>query len=340
MSRDVAQIGVDQVPIGPGRGIGRDAAALSGGEEGDAEKRQADRAAAMMIDSGNRGLAIRGEYRTVRIATGLAAFLSARQGLRPSPGGLKIQRMKRCAIAFAAACLAALAVSADLSAQKNVVLQVGEQPPLFSPSGGIVDRVIVAALAAEGYRAELEWLPIGRMLALLKEDGLERYITASNTPGQQNPRLDFLEARGVFFYKKSRFPGFDPKRLEDLKGRTVATVVNSPNTPLFRSAGIVVDEGSNETWFEKLDLERVDFTATADVGGILTIRELFPGRESEFAFTELSYASISAGLYAKSDPELLASAKRGFAKIKADGSLEKMLKEFFGPENWRRVRVR
>ncbi len=239
------------------------------------------------------------------------------------------------------ACLLALAfAAASLPAQKKTSLAIGEQPPLFSSAGGIVDRVIVASLAAEGYEAELQWLPIGRMLALLKEDGLERYVTASNTPGQQHPRVEFLQANGVFFYKKTRFPALRAKRLEDLSGRSVATVVNSPNTPLFEAAGLIVDEGSPETWFDKLDLGRVDFTATADVGGIIMIRKLFPGRESEFAFTEFSYSAITAGLYARSDPELLTAARRGFAKIKADGSLEAMMRAFFGPEHWKRVIIR
>jgi ABC-type amino acid transport substrate-binding protein len=232
-----------------------------------------------------------------------------------------------------------IAASLSLGAQRKVEIFVGEQPPLISEKGGIVNRVVAASLAAAGYDAELTWLPIGRMLTMLKQDSLERYITASNTPGQQNQRVDFLEARGVFFYKKARFPDLRAKCLEDLAGYRVATVINSPNTPLFRKAGMIVEEGPNDTWFEKLDLGRVDFTATADVGGILTLKTAFPGRESEFAFTSFSYSAIGTGLYAKNDPELLEAARRGFAKIRSDGSLERMLKDFFGPENWRLVRV-
>jgi ABC-type amino acid transport substrate-binding protein len=239
---------------------------------------------------------------------------------------------RACAAAalLAAACLAAAEVKPRIFA--------GEQPPLFSHSGGIVDMVISAALRAADREVEIEWVPIGRMLALLQRGSLDNYITASNTPGQQNPHVDFLEARGVFFYKKARFPGLNAKRLEDLAGLRVGTVVNSPNTPLFSKAGMIVDEGPYETWFNKLDLDRVDLVATADVGGILTIRQLFPGRESEFGFTDLSYMTIQAGLYAKADPALLAAAAKGFAAMRADGSLDSMLRNYFG-ESWRRVRV-
>jgi ABC-type amino acid transport substrate-binding protein len=237
------------------------------------------------------------------------------------------------------ALLLLMTASAYLGAQRSVELFVGEQPPLISEGGGIVDRVVVASLAAAGYDARLTWLPIGRMLLLLKENSLEPYITASNTPGQQNPHVDLLEARGVFFYKKARFPDFQAKRLEDLAGYRVATVLNSPNTPLFRKAGLIVEEGPNDTWFEKLDMGRVDFTATADVGGLITIKREFPGRESEFAFTSFAYTTIGAGLYAKDDPELLAAVRKGFVSMRSDGSLERMLKEFFGQENWRLVRV-
>jgi ABC-type amino acid transport substrate-binding protein len=235
--------------------------------------------------------------------------------------------------------LVLLLVSAAAGFGQVQTIAVGEQAPLFSSKGGIVDLVIMRALEAGGYKARLEWLPVGRMLTLLQQDSLEVYITASNTPGQQNPHVDFLEARGVFFYKKALFPFFKPERLEDLAGKRVATVPNSPNTPLFQKAGIVVDEGPADTWFNKLDLGRVDFTATADVGGILTINALFPGREAEFTYTELSYSTIQAGLYAKNNPALLAAARRGLALIRADGSLDRMLKDFFGPDNWRRVRI-
>jgi ABC-type amino acid transport substrate-binding protein len=222
---------------------------------------------------------------------------------------------------------------------RRVTITVGEQPPLISENGGIVDRVIAGSLEAAGYTVKLEWIPIGRMLTLLGQGSLERYITASNTPGQDNPHIDFLTARGVFFYKKSRFPGLKASRMEDLAGRSVATVINSPNSRIFERSGLIVDETPNDTWFQKLDLGRVDFTATADVGGLLTIHRLFPGRESEFAFTEFAYTSIGAGLYAKDDPKLLEAAKTGFAKLKADGKLELMLKEFFGESNWRLVKV-
>jgi hypothetical protein len=154
--------------------------------------------------------------------------------------------------------------------------------------------------------------------------------SATVSIGEQNPHLEFLEARGVFFYKKARFPDLKAERLEDLAGKRVATVLNSPNTPLFQAAGLIVDEGPPDTWFTKLDIGRVDFTAPADVGGILAIKSLFPGREGEFTF---------ADLYAKDDPALLEAARRGFAAIRADGSFDRLLKDFFGAENWRRVRI-
>lgn len=237
------------------------------------------------------------------------------------------------------AILALIVAVASYGQSQALVITIGEQPPLFSPAGGIVDMVISRALAVQGYEVKFDWLPIGRMLTLLQQDSLPVYITASNTPGQQTSHVDFLEARGVFFYKKARFPALKAERLEDLAGKRVSTVLNSPNTPLFQKAGIIADEGPYETLFTKLDIGRVDFTATADVAGILTIRQLFPGREGEFTFTELAYSTIRAGLYAKNDPALLDAARKGFAKIRADGSLEKMLKDFFGQENWRRVRI-
>jgi hypothetical protein len=247
--------------------------------------------------------------------------------------------MRLLALTLSLLLLGAAGSVAQGRAVPEVTIMVGEQPPLFSPSGGIVDRVIVTSLEAAGYKVKLEWVPVGRMLTLLQQDSLDRYITASNTAGQGNPHLDFLEARGVLFYKKDRFPGLRADRLEDLRGKSVSTVPNSPNTPLFEKSGMVVDEGPFDAMFSKLDMGRVDFSATADVGGILAIRRQFPGRESEFTFTKLSYSMIRAGLYAKDDPALLAAARRGFAAIRSDGRLDEMLRDFFGAENWRRVGI-
>ena len=194
----------------------------------------------------------------------------------------------------------------------------------------------------KGLTPGLNGWPIGRMLTLLQQDSLDVYVTPSNTPGQQNPHIDLLEARGVFFYMKAAFPGLSISKLEDLAGKRVATVVNSPLTPMLKKAGIIVDEGPLETLFTKLALGRVDFAATADVGGLLAIRHEFPGREEEFDFTDFSYSRISAGLYVKDRPELnvfLDALRRGFTMIKSDGSLDALLMDFFGPATWKRVKV-
>ena len=225
---------------------------------------------------------------------------------------------------------------------ESIVIAIGSQPPLFSQSGGLIDQTVRLAFSAEGADVEFEWLPVGRMLTLLQQDSLDVYITPSNTPGQQNPHIDLLEASGVFFYMKDRFPDLKVTSLKDLAGKRVATVVNSPLTPIFEDAGIIVDEGPLEALFTKLELGRVDFASTADVGGILAIRQQFPGREDEFDFTDFSYSNISAGLYVKNKPELievLNTLQRGFAKIKSDGTLNEFLQEFFGPRLWMRVKI-
>jgi ABC-type amino acid transport substrate-binding protein len=242
----------------------------------------------------------------------------------------------------ALALLLAAVPGAAFAGPPPIVVSIGEQPPLLSKAGGIVDLAVAAAFKAEGAEVRFEWLPIGRMLTLLQQDALDAYVTPSNTPGQQNPHIDLLEAWGVFFYKKAKFPALAAVRLEDFAGKRIGTVVNSPLTPMLTAAGVVVDEGPFETMFAKLDAGRVDFTATADVGGILTIRKEFPGREEEFALTDFSYSRIAAGFYVKDRPELravLETLRRGFARIKADGTLERLLVAFFGPENWRRVRI-
>lgn len=243
-----------------------------------------------------------------------------------------------CILVLALLCLPATLLAAP-GTEKTVVITAGEQPPLISSSGGIIDMGITKALEREGYKVKIEWVPVGRMLQLLQQDSLDVFITASNTPGQQYPHVSFLEAQGVFFYKKSRFPSLEPGRLEDLAGKRVATVVNSPLTSVFSGAGMVVDEGPIETLMTKLDLGRVDLAATSDVGGILMINKLFPGREGEFSYTDFAYSRLSAGLYAKNDPALLAAVRKGLAGMKADGSLVKALRDFFGEANWRRVRI-
>ena len=94
--------------------------------------------------------------------------------------------------------------------------------------------------------------------------------------------------------------------------------------------------------FDKLDSGRVDFTSTADVGGILTIQKKFPGREAEFDFTDYSYTQIEAGLFVQDRPELkkvLEACKKGFERMKEDGSLTQLLKDFFGLKYYRRVTV-
>jgi hypothetical protein len=95
-----------------------------------------------------------------------------------------------------------------------VAIAVGEQPPLFSQAGDSRPGCR-AGLETTGYEVAFEWRPIGRMLALLQQDSLDVYVTLQY-PRQHNPHVDFLEARGVFFYKKARFPNLKAERLADL----------------------------------------------------------------------------------------------------------------------------
>ena len=225
---------------------------------------------------------------------------------------------------------------------ETVKIEIGIQPPLLTSEGGIVNLVIAESLARENCQVEFDWLPIGRMLKLLENDGLEVYVTPSNTPGQQYPHVHFLAANGVFFYLTKNERERPITRLEDLAGKTVGTVLNSPLKAMFEKAGIIVDEGPFDTMFLKLETGRVDFVSTADVGGLLTIRKLFPGREAEFTFTDFSYSTIATGLYVKPGDgreKLLERARAGFAEIKADGTLDRMLREFFGPVYAKRVKV-
>lgn len=236
--------------------------------------------------------------------------------------------------------LSFLLVSLGLFGQV-VRVDIGEQPPLLSAKGGLVNRVVEDALSRSGVKVEFNWLPIGRILTLLEDDRSDVYVTPSNTAGQQNPHIDLLSARGVFFFKKAMGLPI-VRKLEDLAGKRVGTVTNSPLRPLFEKAGIIVDEGPFETMFDKLDAGRVDFVSTADVGGILTIRAKYPSRGNEFDSTDFSYTEIKVGLYVKDRPELrsiLEDCRRGFDAMKADGSLIHVLKDFFGPEHYRKVRV-
>jgi hypothetical protein len=56
-----------------------------------------------------------------------------------------------------------------------------------------------------------------------------------------------------------------------------------------------VDEGPFETMFTKLDVGRVDLTATAACRGPPLHQERIPWTEREFAFTEYSYMNIGRG---------------------------------------------
>lgn len=206
---------------------------------------------------------------------------------------------------------------------ETVKISIGVQPPLLSEAGGIVNLVIAEALSRGEYAVDI-------------------YVTPSNTPGQQNAHVDFLAANGVFFYLTKKTPVKKITCLEDLSGKTVGTVTNSPLKAMFEKAGIIVDEGPFETMFLKLDNGRVDFVSTADVGGLLTIRKIFPGRESDFDFTDFSYTVIATGLYVKpgvNGEKLLNCARKGFASMKADGTLDRMLRDFFGPIYASRVKV-
>lgn len=222
---------------------------------------------------------------------------------------------------------------------KTVTIATGEWAPYVSselPEGGYTSEIISHALLAVGIEAQFEYMPWPRAEKMVSSG---QYVAASPyMPTDARKEFGifsepFALSRNVFFYMKKNISSLQWEKFEDLKQYRIGGVQGYFYVPWFSEAGLNVDYASSATTnFKKLFMGRVDLVPENELVGLAEIARLYPGEEDAFGRSEKALSENELTLMAsKFHPDgqmLIDKFNEGFAQIKADGTLDRILKKY------------
>jgi polar amino acid transport system substrate-binding protein len=231
---------------------------------------------------------------------------------------------------------------ADFS-QVKIILGVPESPPYFSEklSGqGMVSELLTAAFKSQGYDASYQFVPLARLFVTLTEGRVTAipYGMGSLSPEDKKKVVESKPvylSEYVFFYKKSKFPkGVEFKDIAELRGYTVEVKNgNAPIIDLLTAKGLKIDLGNaSDQMFTKLSIDRADFMAVPDLGGLDLIRTLNL-KESDYDYTKFISSSNRTMMFMKTGNEkIIAAFNTGYALIMKNGTYKKILEKYYGTD--------
>ena len=225
--------------------------------------------------------------------------------------------------------------------QTKIVLGVPESPPYFSEKlngQGMVCELLTAAFKSQGYDVSYQFVPLARLFVTMSEGKVSGipYGLGSLTPEDQ---AKVVESKPVYlseyvlFYKKAKFPkGADFKDLSELKGYTVEVKNgNNPIIDLLTSKGLKIDLGNaSDQMFLKLGVDRADFIAIPDLGGLDLIKTLNL-KEDDYDYTKFISSSNRTMMFMKTGNEkMIAAFNAGYTSIMKNGTYKKILEKYYG----------
>lgn len=217
-----------------------------------------------------------------------------------------------------------------------VPLVTGEWPPYVSqelPGQGPITEIVVAALAAVGCRASVQFAPWKRcewMLAEGKAFGAFPYVrnvAREKTFAFSQP---FIRLEDRFFYLKGRLPGFDYKGSESLRSLLIGGAIGYHYEQPLREAGLRVDWASDiRASFRQLIAGRVDVVIEERWVGQTIVSELLGDQACMVGMTRdhfsLTENSLMVSRAYPDSARLLLRFNQGLEKIRADGTYARIL---------------
>jgi polar amino acid transport system substrate-binding protein len=232
-------------------------------------------------------------------------------------------------------------ISVAISAQTKIVLGVPESPPYFTEKAegqGMVCELLTAAFKNQGYDVTYQFMPLARLFTtLIAGDVVGIPYGLGSVSAEDQAKV--VESKAIYlseyvlFYKKSKFPkGVEFQDISELKGYTEE--VKNGNTPiidLLKSKGMEIDLGNaSDSMMMKLSLDRADFLAIPDLGGLDLVKSTNLKSE-DYAFTKFITSSNRTMMFLKAgNDKLISDFNTGYAAIMKNGTYKKVLEEYYG----------
>ncbi len=199
-------------------------------------------------------------------------------------------------------------------------------------SAGLVIDIFRAAAERAGYEVEFVPLPIEQLEASLKDGSAIATIPTAITPERRQTMdfTDLLLMTGGAIYVRAGEPM--PDGVEALAGRVVVTPRAGPLAAYIRKTVPAVQlevTEDYETSLERLVTGKADAAALNFQAGTMIANKLHPGKVSvpDKMFLILPF---SAAVLKGQNAEFVIRFNKGLAEIRADGTFERIQKNWMG----------
>ncbi len=232
-----------------------------------------------------------------------------------------------------------LIISLSPAIAKDFTILSGEWAPYVSeslPGGGPTGQIVTEAMAAVGHTVQFKYVPWKRtevMTQAGKSIATFPWSTTSEFEKTCYLSSPLAVQKMVFFYLKSKHPGWDYTDLNALKRLKVGGSLGYSYVQLFEDAGIKASYAPTiEHSLKKLISERIDVAPESQLVGWNTIKEKFSSDADKIASSET--ALFKKPLYlmvSKNHPqgkELFDAFEKGFKMIKDNGRYRQILDKY------------
>lgn len=224
-------------------------------------------------------------------------------------------------------------------AEAVVRVATGEWAPYVSrslPEGGYTTEIISHAMLHEGVEVQFDYMPWPRAERMISSG---QYALASPYVSTEQRRefgyfsQPFATSRTVFFAMRKNLQTLEWQSYDDLRPYRIAGVRGYFYVPWFAAAGIELDFASEARLnFKKLYMGRVDLVPDNELVGREIIARLYPNQQDDFVIVgkplNVSPLCLMGSRFHPDGKRLIALFNKGFAAIKANGTLDAILAKY------------
>lgn len=227
-------------------------------------------------------------------------------------------------------------------AQEKISIGAHDYPPYYNARAkGMMTDVYQAVFNRVGVDAVIRTFPIKRGIAYLFENKIDAF-----SPGHilLSPELkkkadwenSFIVAMVMIYYAPNLKGKFVYNSLEDLRGRRLAILVNSPYISLYKKHGIKIYEAQTpQMMIRMVKAGHVDFFVNTLLSGQMLIKTEFPDDANDFNYFVWNTLACSLAVN-KANPDSqkwLGLFRQGLAQIKKDGTYIRIFERYWGKNN-------
>lgn len=238
--------------------------------------------------------------------------------------------------------LLTLPVSVAAQESEKIIIAVHNYPPYYNQKGqGMMTEIYRAVFGRVGINAVIQTYPIKRGIAFLFENHVDAFSPGHIllTPEDQGKAVwenSFIVAMVMIYYKPHMKEPFHYSSLEDLRGKKVAGLVNSPYIEEYKKHGVILYPV--ETPQQMIRMVRrgyVDFYVNTLLSGLIQIKNEFPDEVENFDYFVWDQLECSLA-FNRSGPKTdkyLTAFKKGLDQVKKDGTYIRLMEQYWGHGN-------